>query len=75
MYAQVARYCNRSADLIPLSFVLGKPPSSSPWYPSYIFPDLCCRVDSSEGQNYATRSTRVGSAGMGTGAGPGFPEG
>lgn len=24
MYAQVARYCNRSADLIPLSFVLGK---------------------------------------------------
>ncbi|XP_004699750.1 bestrophin-4 [Echinops telfairi] len=24
VYAQVARYCNRSADLIPLSFVLGK---------------------------------------------------
>lgn len=26
IYAQVARYCNRSADLIPLSFVLGEAP-------------------------------------------------
>lgn len=32
VYAQVARYCNRSADLIPLSFVLGEAPASSPWH-------------------------------------------
>lgn len=31
VYAQAARYCNCSVDLIPLSFVLGKALSSSSW--------------------------------------------
>lgn len=36
IYAQVARYCNRSADLIPLSFVLGEDPFYFPWYPDHV---------------------------------------
>lgn len=68
MYAQVARYCNHSADLIPLSFVLGKAPRS-PWYSPYHLPRPLGWVDSSEGQNYPSgtiwRSTRIGSEGMG----------
>lgn len=31
VYAQAARYCNCSVDLIPLSFVLGKALSGSSW--------------------------------------------
>lgn len=52
MYAQVARYCNCSADLILLSFVLGKASSSSPWYPTYHLPRPLSWGDNSESQNY-----------------------
>lgn len=38
LYTKVAQYCNRSTDLIPLSFVLGTCPFPEPWSLSPLLP-------------------------------------
>lgn len=71
VYAQVARYCNRSADLIPLSFVLGKFQGQGlrPGILLIILLDLRVGRMTREGQNYSSgtgwRSARAGWAGPG----------
>lgn len=80
MYAQVARYCNRSADLIPLSFVLGKFKAQGvlPCSPLAIFPDLwagllALRVSISPAAHLEVNQSRLSRQGSCV-PGPGFPE-
>lgn len=80
MYAQVARYCNRSADLIPLSFVLGKFKGQGVLACSLlaIFPDLwagllALRVRISPAAHLGVNQSRLSRHGSCV-SGPGFPK-